>query len=58
MEKKNKSIIINGDLHYKFKIFCKGKNMKIGGVVEDLINVFLKKPKEIQKHIEGIKKEK
>ncbi len=58
MDKKNKSIIIDGELHHKFKIFCKGKSMKIGGVVENLINLFLKKPKEIQKEIDELKEEK
>lgn len=39
--KKSKSIIVDGGLHEEFKIFCKGKNMKIGGVVEDLIKLYL-----------------
>lgn len=58
MERKNatngkpKSVIIDGDLHQRFKIHCKGKNMKIGGILEDLIQLYLKKPKDIQKLIE------
>ena len=55
-EIKPKSIIINGDLHNKFKVLCKGKNMKIGGVIEDLINIFLDNPNEIQKIIDEYKK--
>ncbi len=43
---KSKSVIINGDVHGKFKIFCKGKSLKIGGVIEDLIRLYL--------HAEGI----
>jgi hypothetical protein len=55
---KNKSIIISGDLHERFKIFCRGKSMKIGGVVEDLIELFLEKPREIQNKIDEIKNKK
>lgn len=45
---KPKSVIINGGLHNDLKIFCKGKSMKIGGVVEDLINLYLKDYRSIQ----------
>lgn len=45
---KPKSVIINGKLHNDLKIFCKGKSMKIGGVVEDLINLYLMEYKSIQ----------
>lgn len=55
LETKPKSIIIDGNLHYRFKIFCKGKSMKIGGVIEDLINLYLKHPKETQKLIDESK---
>lgn len=51
----SKSIIIDGDVHYKFKIFCKGKNLKIGKVVEDLIKLFMKDSKQIQKLIDDSK---
>jgi hypothetical protein len=37
MDYKPKSIIIDGELHHKFKVFCKGKNLKIGGVADNLI---------------------
>jgi hypothetical protein len=52
---KSKSVIIDGDLHYKFKMFCKGKSLKIGGVIEDLIKVYLDDPKTINKLIENYK---
>lgn len=50
-----KSIIIDGELHQKFKIFCKGKSMKIGAVMQDLILLYLEKPKEVQKLIDDVK---
>ena len=49
---KQKSIIIDGELHNRFKILCKGKSLKIGGVVENLISLYLTDPKKIQKMIE------
>ena len=52
---KPKSIIIDGDLHSKFKLFCRGKSMKIGGVIEDLILLYLNNPKVIQKLIDEFK---
>ena len=52
---KPKSIIIDGNLHYNFKIMCKGKSLKIGGVIEDLITLYLNDPKKIQIMIEDIK---
>lgn len=55
MDRKNKSIIIDGELHSKLKNYCKGKSMKIGGVVENLIRVFLKKPKDIQREIDEMR---
>lgn len=54
-ETKSKSIIIDGNLHNKFKMLCKGKSMKIGGVIEDLIRIYLAEPKVIQKIIEDYK---
>jgi hypothetical protein len=54
-EAKPKSIIINGDLHNRFKLLCKGKCMKIGGVIENLIQLYLNNPKEVQKMIEESK---
>jgi hypothetical protein len=52
---KSKSVIIDGDVHGRFKLFCKGKSLKIGGVIEDLINLYLDKPKEIQKLVDEYK---
>lgn len=52
---KPKSIIIDGELHRKFKLLCKGKCLKIGGVIEDLIKLYLNDPRDIQKMIDNIK---
>lgn len=49
---KSKSVIIDGEVHNRFKIFCKGKSLKIGGVIEDLINLYLDNPTQIRKLIE------
>jgi hypothetical protein len=54
-EAKPKSIIIDGNLHNRFKILCKGKSLKIGGVIEDLIILYLKDPKMVQSMIEEAK---
>jgi hypothetical protein len=54
-ETKPKSIIIQGELHNKFKLLCKGKSMKIGAVIEDLIQLYLNNPKGIQKMIDEFK---
>jgi hypothetical protein len=51
-DKKLKSIIISGDLHYRFKIFCKGKSLKIGAVIEDLMALYLHDSKTLQKMID------
>jgi len=56
-ETKPKSIIIDGKLHSQFKMLCKGKSMKIGGVIENLIRLYLRYPKETQKQIDEIKEE-
>lgn len=55
-KRKSKSIIVNGELHEKFKVFCKGKNMKIGGVVEDLIQQYLSNYDVVRKLLEENKK--
>lgn len=52
---KPKSIIIDGGLHNRFKSLCKGKSLKIGGVIEDLIRLYLDNPKKIQSLIEETK---
>ena len=54
-EIKPKSVIIEGNLHNKFKMLCKGKSLKIGGVIEDLIILYLNNPKKIQTLIEEVK---
>lgn len=54
-EAKPKSIIVDGDLHNKFKVLCKGKSLKIGGVVEDLMNLYLDNPRAIQRMIDELK---
>jgi len=54
-KRKPKSIIVDGDLHYKFKMRCKSRNLKIGAVIEDLIRLYLTDPREIEKVIENIK---
>lgn len=54
-ETKPKSVIIEGNLHNKFKMLCKGKSLKIGGVIEDLITLYLNNPKKIQALIEESK---
>jgi len=57
-ETKPKSIIIDGEIHDSFKKLCKGKSMKIGGVIEDLIILYLRDPKNVQKMIDEMKDEK
>ncbi|MDA3778798.1 MAG: hypothetical protein PF487_00960 [Bacteroidales bacterium] len=52
---KPKSIIIDGNLHNKFKLLCKGKSLKIGGVIEELIKLYLNNPKKVQELIEETK---
>lgn len=52
---KPKSVIIDGKLHGKFKLLCKGKSLKIGGVLENLISLYLTNPKKIQEMIEESK---
>jgi hypothetical protein len=47
-----KSVIINGLLHNRLKVFCKGKSLKMGGIIENLIELYLKQSKEIQIMIE------
>jgi len=54
-ETKPKSIIIDGELHNSFKLLCKGKSLKIGGVIEDLIRLYLRNPNRIQVMIEESK---
>lgn len=55
---KPKSIIIDGDLHNRFKVLCKGKSLKIGGVIEDLITLYITDPKSLQRMIDEHKDKK
>ena len=57
VNKKFKSVIINSDVHYKFKMFCKGKNLKIGAVIEDLMRLYLVQPHKLQNMIDIMKEE-
>ena len=50
---KPKSVIIDGELHGKFKLLCKGKS----GVIEDLIELYLGDPRGIQKVIDERKEQ-
>lgn len=54
-ESKSKSIIVDGELHNKLKKFCRSKGLKIGSLIEDLINLYLNNPKLIQKNIDELK---
>jgi len=49
---KSKSVIINGAIHNNFKTLCRGKSMKIGAVIEDLIKLYLNNPRKIQQLID------
>jgi hypothetical protein len=49
-----KSLIIDESLHYKLKIYCKGKNLKIGGLVENMIKAYLEDPKTFNNLIEKL----
>ena len=53
---KPKSIIVDGNLHGRFKLLCKGKSLKIGGVIENLMRLYLKDPKWVQEVIDEHKK--
>ncbi len=52
---KSKSIIVDGELHNQLKKFCRGKGLKIGSLIEDLISLYLNDPKIIQKNIDELK---
>lgn len=52
---KPKSVIIDGEIHAQFKEYCNSKNLKIGKVVERLIEAYLSDNSgEIQKIIDEI----
>ncbi|MHA2183075.1 MAG: hypothetical protein ACXAAH_16780 [Promethearchaeota archaeon] len=45
---KSKSVIIDGETHAKFKKYCKERSLKIGGVIENLIEIYLHDPQKIE----------
>ena len=45
-------IMINKIVHGKFKMFCKGKALKVGLVTEDLIQLFVDEYDTVRKLIE------
>lgn len=49
-----KSIIIDKDIHHKFKMFCMGKNLKIGGKIEMMIKAYLIDPKSFDKFMDEL----
>lgn len=53
-ENKSKSVIVDGALHASMKKYCTGTKRKIGGLIEDLIKLYLSNPKEIQKQIDKL----
>ena len=53
---KQKSIIIDGELHNKLKLYCLGKGLKIGSVVTDLISLYIVDPKKCNELIEELDK--
>jgi hypothetical protein len=53
-DKTSKSVIIDGDVHSQLKLLCAGKNLKMGGVIENLIRLYLKDYKNVQKQIDNL----
>lgn len=53
-DKTSKSVIIDGDVHSQLKSLCAGKNLKMGGVIENLIRLYLKDYKNVQKQIDNL----
>jgi len=49
---KPKSVIINGDLHQQLKNHCKERSLKIGSIIQELIRLYLYKPKQLRDMIE------
>ena len=52
-----KSIIVDADLHSRFKLLCKGKNLKLGAVMEDLMLLYLHNTKQTQELMDEVKKQ-
>lgn len=57
-EKTSKSVIIDGEIHSQLKSLCAGKNLKMGGVIENLISLYLADYKNVQKQIDNLKETK
>lgn len=53
-DKTSKSVIIDGEIHSQLKSLCAGKNLKMGGVIENLIRLYLKDYKNIQIQIDNL----
>lgn len=51
----SKSVIIDGQLHAQMKKYCTGTKRKIGGVIENLIRLYLANPKETENLIDNLK---
>lgn len=51
----SKSVIIDGSLHAKMKNYCVGSKRKIGGVIENLIRLYLSDPKDTENRIDNLK---
>ncbi len=62
MEKKDKkitgskSVIINAALHASLKNHCVGSSRKMGGVIENLIKLYLSDIKKIQEEMDNLTK--
>jgi len=51
----SKSVIINGQLHSEMKKYCMGSKRKIGGIIENLIRLYLSNPKETENLMDNLK---
>lgn len=49
---KGTSIIVDIETHSRFKTFCKNKGLKVGFVVEDLLQLFIDEFEMVRKLIE------
>ena len=56
--KTSKSVIIDGDIHAQLKSLCAGKNLKMGGVIENLITLYLAEYKSVQTQIDNLNESK
>jgi hypothetical protein len=53
----SKSVIIDGKLHADMKEYCNKNKRKLGGVIENLIRLYLANPKETENLIDNLKDE-